>query len=164
MAITPGPSAQDRDRFAAHILADILGDDENGRLYWSLVDPAIAEEADFSTYPHDQVGSYALSIVSDPDRGDQALEIALAELGKIKTDLKDAEVARAKNKLAGSAVLHGESPQARMRSIGGSWVYNNEYRSLEDDLNALLAVTPADINRLMERFDFEPMTVVTLGP
>jgi predicted Zn-dependent peptidase len=164
MAITPGPSAQDHDRFAARILADIIGDDENGRLYWSLVDPAIAEEADFSTYPHDQVGSFALSIVSDPDRGEQALEIALAELAKIRTDLKDSEVARAKNKLAGSAVLHGESPQARMRSIGGSWVYNNEYRSLEADLNALLAVTPGDIRGLMERFAFEPMTVVTLGP
>ncbi len=164
MGITPGPSAQDGDRFAARILADILGDSENGRLYWALVDPAIAEEADFSTYPHDQVGSYALSIVSDPERGDQALEIALAELGKVKADMKDAEVTRAKNKLAGSAVLHGESPQARMRAIGSSWVYNNEYRSLEDDLNALLAVTPADIRRLMERFSFEPMTIVTLGP
>lgn len=164
MGITPGPGAQDDDRFAARILSDVLGDSENGRLYWALVDPAIAEEADLSTYPHDRLGSYALSLVCDPERGEQALQIALAELRKIKADLKDEEVERAKNKLAGSAVLHGESPQARMRSIGGSWVYNHEYRSLEDDLNALLAVTTPDIRRLLGRFSFEPMTVVTLGP
>ncbi len=164
MGITSGPSAQDDDRFAARILADILGDSENSRLYWSLVDPAIAEEADFSTYPHDRVGSFALSLVCDPERSDQAMEIALAELAKVKHDLRDEEVARAKNKVAGSSVLHGESPQARMRAIGGSWVYNGEYRSLEDDLNALLAVTPDDLRRLLDRFTFEPMTVVTLGP
>ena len=164
MGLTPGPGAQDEERFAARILADVIGDSENGRLYWALVDPAIAEDADFSTYPHDQVGSYALSLVSDPDRSQLALEIALRELGRVRGDLKDEEVERAKNKLAGSAVLHGESPQGRMRAIGAAWVYNHQYRSLEDDLNALLAVTPADLKRLMERYPFEPMAVVTLGP
>jgi predicted Zn-dependent peptidase len=164
MALTPGPSAQDEDRFAARILADVIGDSENGRLYWALVDPAIAEDADFSTYPHDRLGSYALSLVSDPERSEQALEIALQELARVRNDLRDDEVDRAKNKLAGSAVLHGESPQGRMRAIGGSWVYNNRYRSLEEDLGALLAVTPRDLKRLMERYCFDPMTVVTLGP
>ena len=98
------------------------------------------------------------------ERSEQALEIALRELDRVRSDLRDEEVERAKNKLAGSAVLHGESPQGRMRAIGGSWVYNNRYRSLEEDLGALLAVTPRDLKRLMERYCFDPMTVVTLGP
>ena len=164
MGIAPGPSAQDEARFAARILTDVLGDDDNSRLYWSLVDPAICEEADLSAYPHDQAGSYVLSLVCDPGRGEEALEIALGELRKIGDDLKDEEVERAKNKLAGSSVLHGESPMGRMRAVGGAWVYNGEYRSMQQDLDALLAVTPDDVRALVDRFGFDPMTVVTLGP
>ena len=164
MGITPGPGAQDEGRFAARILSDVLGDDDNSRLYWALVDNAICEEADFSAYPHDCVGSFVLSLVCDPGRGDEALEIALGELGKVRDGLTDAEVERAKNKLAGGSVLHGESPMGRMRAIGGGWVYNGEYRSMERDLDALLAVTTADLRALLDRFGFDPMGVVTLGP
>ena len=164
MGITPGPGAQDDGRFAARILSDVLGDDENSRLYWALVDNAICEEADFSAYPHDRVGSFVLSLVCDPGRGDEALDIALGELHKLKDDLTDAEVERAKNKLAGGSVLHGESPMGRMRAIGGAWVYNGQYRAMQEDLDALLAVTPNDLKTLLDRFPFDPMTVVTMGP
>jgi hypothetical protein len=53
----------------------------------------------------------------------------MKELEKAKHDLKDDEVERAKNKIASSLVLGGEIPSGRMRSIGGQWIYNKEYRS-----------------------------------
>ena len=164
MGLMSGPSAQDEDRYAARILADVLGDSDGSRLYWALVDNALCEEADFSTYPHDRAGSFALSLTCDPERGEQALETALREMRKLRDDLNDAEVERAKNKLAGSSVLQGEAPMGRMRAIGASWVYNGVYRSLEEELDALLAVTTDDLRRLIDRFPFEPMTIVTLGP
>jgi hypothetical protein len=51
-----------------------------------------------------------------------------------------------------------------MRSIGGTWVYNKEYRSLEQDMDTLLKVTPDSLRQLMRDFTFDPMTVVSLGP
>jgi len=164
MGLTPGPSAQDERRFAASVLSDVIGDAEGSRFYWSLVDNAIAEEADFGFYPHDGSGSFYLYLVADPDRGEQPLEIALRELEKVKKDLDDAEVERARNKIASSIVLGGEVPIGRMRSIGSLWTYNREYRSLEQDLQTLAAVTPDSLRRLMEDFPFDPMTIVTLGP
>ncbi|MEL7239042.1 MAG: pitrilysin family protein [Planctomycetota bacterium] len=164
MAITPGPSAQDEGRFAARILSDVLGDGENSRLYWALVDPAIAEEADFGTYSHDRTGSYVLSLVCNPGRGDECLETAVRELKRVRDDLTADEVERSKNKLSGQSVLHGESTMGRMRAIGGGWIYNDRYRSLEEDLSDLLAVSKDDVAELLERFTFDPMTVVTLGP
>ena len=164
MGLCPGPSATDDARYAARVLSDLLGDGDGSRLYWALVDNAICEEADFSAYPHDGVGSFALSITCDPERGEQALAIAFKELRRVKADLDDAEIERAKNKIAGGSVLHGESPLGRMRAIGGGWVYEGKYRRLDDELNAILAVTRDDVLGLLERFPFEPMTVVTLGP
>ena len=102
--------------------------------------------------------------VNDPDRTDQCLDIALKELEKVKTDLNDDEVQRAKNKIASSLILSGEVPIGRMRSLGGQWMYNKEYRSLEKDMATLNAVTPTSLRDLMRKYPFDPMTIVTLGP
>jgi predicted Zn-dependent peptidase len=164
MGMTPGPSAQDDRRFAARILSDVIGDSDGSRFYWALVDNAIAEDADFGFYPHDACGSFYIALTSDPDRSDQALKIALDELHKAKGDLKDDEVERAKNKIASSLVLQGEVPIGRMRSIGGQWMYNKQYRSLELDMATLQAVTRDSLEDLMLDFPFDPMTIVSLGP
>src|SRR5205814_9085211 len=118
MGMTPGPSAQDERRLAARVLSDVIGDSDGSRFYWALVDNAIAEDADFGFYPHDGCGSFYLALTSEPDRMSRALEIAIQELEKVKHDLKDDEVERARNKIASSIVLSGESPDGRMRSIG----------------------------------------------
>jgi predicted Zn-dependent peptidase len=164
MGMTPGPSAQDDRRFAARVLADVIGDSEGSRFYWALVDNAIAEDADFGFYPHDGCGSFYVALTTDPGRTDQALSIAMAELDKVKKDLNADEVERARNKIASSLVLSGEVPLGRMRSIGGQWIYNKEYRSLEQDMATLMAVDVAALHQLMDDFPFDPMTLVTLGP
>jgi len=164
MALMPAPSAQDDRRFAASVLSDVIGDSEGSRLYWALVDNAIAEEADFDYYPHDSCGSYVLSLVTNPDRAREALDIALRELRRVRDDLKDDEIDRAKNKVAAEIVLQGEVPLGRMRAIGAQWIYNRQYRSLEQDLATLNTINADSLRRLMSDFDFSPMTVVTLGP
>ena len=92
------------------------------------------------------------------------MTIATKELEKVKSDLNDDEIERAKNKIASGLVLSGEVPLGRMRSIGGQWIYNREYRSLEQDMASLLAVDRKALQQLMDEYPFDPMTVVTLGP
>ncbi len=164
MAMTPGPSAQDDRRFAARVLSDVVGDSDGSRFYWAVVDKAIAEDAVFGFYPHDGCGSFYIALTTEPDRADKAMQIALAELERVKKDLSADEVERAKNKIATSLVLSGEVPLGRMRSIGGQWIYNKEYRSLEKDMATLMAVTPQSLTKLMQEFPFDPMTIVRLGP
>jgi predicted Zn-dependent peptidase len=164
MGMTPGPSAQDERRFAAKVLQDVIGDSEGSRFYWSLVDNAIAEDADFGFYPHDGSGSFYISLVTTPERSEEALGLARAELEKAKDDLQDDEVERAKNKIASQVVLSGESPLGRMRALGGQWLYNGDYRSLEQDLAAIEGITVDSLKALMRDFPFDPMTLVTLGP
>ena len=164
MGMTPGPSAQDDRRFAARVLSDVIGDAEGSRFYWALVDNAIAEDAEFGFYPHDGCGSFYIALTTEPDRSEKALDIALKELEKAKTDLKEDEVERAKNKIASSIVLSGEVPIGRMRSIGGQWMYNKEYRSLEKDMATLNSVTIDSLRQLMIDYPFDPMTIVSLGP
>ncbi|HVT87872.1 MAG TPA: pitrilysin family protein [Tepidisphaeraceae bacterium] len=164
MGMLPGPSAQDERRFAARVLSDVIGDSDGSRLYWALVDNAIAEEADFSFHPYDGVGSFFLGLTTSPARAEQAMTIAKKELDRVPTDLNDEEVERAKNKIASAIVLSGESPMGRMRSIGATWLYNREYRSLEQDMTTLESITIDSLRQLMKDFPLDEMTVVSLGP
>jgi len=164
MAMTPGPSAQDPRRFAARVLADVIGDSDGSRFYWALVDNALTEDADFGFYPHDACGSFYLALTTSPENTEAALDIARSELQKVKSDINDDEIERAKNKIASSLILGGEVPAGRMRAIAGQWLYNGDYRSMQDDLDTLLSITRASLVDLMRDFPFNPMTIVTLGP
>jgi predicted Zn-dependent peptidase len=164
MGLCPGPSAQDETRYAARVLSDLLGDGDGSRLYWALVDPAICDEADFGPYSHDRTGSFALSVTCDPARGDEAIDIAMRELARVRNDLSADEVERSKQKIAGEAVLHGESVGGRMRAIGMNWIYLDKYVSLDEELDALLAVDINKVQALLEQYRFDPMTIVTLSP
>jgi predicted Zn-dependent peptidase len=164
MVMTPGPSAQDERRFAARVLADVIGDSEGSRFYWALVDNAVAEEADFGFYPHDGCGSFYISMTTDPARAAEAMKIAKKELARVKKDLSDTEVERAKNKIASGIVLEGEVPMGRLRAIAGQWLYNKDYRSLEQDMKTLMEIDSKSLRKLMREFTFEPMTIVSLGP
>src|SRR5258707_7396909 len=43
--IASAPSAQDEGRYAARVLATILGDDTSSRVLWELIDTGLAESA-----------------------------------------------------------------------------------------------------------------------
>jgi predicted Zn-dependent peptidase len=164
MGMTPGPSSQDEDRFAARVLADILGDAEGSRFYWALVDNALCEDADFGFYPHDHCGSFYLSLQTDAEKVEPALEIAMKELRRIHEDLTDDEVTRARNKLASSITIGSESPMGRMRANGSNWLYTGEYRSVADDMRTLESISRKSVLTLLEKYRFDPMTIVSLGP
>ena len=164
--LCPGPSAQDELRYPSKVLADILGDSDGSRLYWSLVDPGLADEADFSFWPHDQTGAFMAYASCDPDRAEAVEAKLLGVLDEVagQPDLKDDEVERAVNKLVTRATLQGERPSGRMQALGAKWMYHGRYVSLDEELDRLMAVKVADFDAVFNQYTFKPRTIVTLGP
>ena len=138
MGMTPGPSAQDDRRFAARVLSDVIGDSDGSRFYWALVDNAIAEDADFGFYPHDGCGSFYIALTTDPDRSRQGAghRPGGAGEGQERPERRRGRAGEEQDRQL--LVLQGEIPLGRMRSIGGQWIYNKEYRSLEQDMATLM--------------------------
>jgi len=160
----PAPTCQDPRRYTAKVLADVLGDSEGSRLYWALVDPGLADEADFSFYPQDKVGSFIAFASCDPDRAEQIESILLGTLDDYAQSIDPDEIERAKNKLATQATLQDESPGGRMRSLGMGWTYLGEYVPLAEELRRLMAVTAEDVRTLLAESPFASKTLVRLGP
>ncbi len=160
----PAPTSQDDGRYTAKVLGDVLGDSEGSRLYWALVDPGLADEADFSFYPQDHVGSFIAFASCDPDRAEEVESLLFKTLDQYKDSVDPDEIERAKNKLATQATLQEENPGGRMRSLGGQWTYLGEYTPLEEELRRIMAVKADDVRALLDKWPFQPRTILRLGP
>jgi len=165
--LCPGPSAQDELRYPSKVLADVLGDSDGSRLYWALVDPGLADEADFSFWPHDKAGAFMAYASCDPDRAEAVEAKLLGTLDGIVGDgfdINEGEVQRAINKLVTRATLQGERPAGRMQALGAKWMYHGRYVSLDEELDRLLAVKVDDLADVLKQYHLSPRTLVTLGP
>jgi predicted Zn-dependent peptidase len=159
------PSSSHPLRFAAEILSIVVGDDAGSRLYWDLVDPGTAESADLSFNEYEGAGVWSTYLCSTPESATDNLE----RIAEIFDDVNEhsitaEELERARNKVASRLVLQSERPMGRLSSLGGNWLYRREYRTIEDDLSELRAVTMEDIRKLLDEFPLEQTTTVGIGP
>jgi len=165
LRLSPGPDARDDDRYAAKLLAAVLGDDSGSRLYWELVDPGLAEHAGLSHGEYEGAGVMMTFMSCDPERAADNLKRIQEVYHRAETEgLTPAEVRQAKNKLRSRIVLGSERPRGRLFALGGEWVARHEYRSIEDDLATVAAVTPDDVTAVLTKYPLSRCTTVTIGP
>ena len=159
------PSGSDPRRFAAELLCVIVGDDTNSRLYWDLVDPALAESAEVGYYEYEGVGTYLTFLSGSPESMKSNLEQISRQFAAVNANGVTAEeLEQARNKVATRVVLRGERPMGRLSSLGGNWLSRREYRSIADDLAILRGVTVEDIQQLLIEFPLAQTTTVGVGP
>ncbi len=163
--MSAGPTAMDEDKYAARLVASIIGDTTGSRLYYALVDQAIADEASTSFAALDGEGVFMTFISADADRAAEALQIARDELAKFAADGPTAaELTAAKNKIASGATTSGELPLGRMSELGREWMYCGKYIPLAEHIEKLFDVTEGDIAKLVGKYDLSATTTLGLGP
>lgn len=163
--MSKAPCHQSPDRFAAELLAAIVGDSTGSRLFYALVEPGLAEEASMSYSPMDQAGGWMTFISVDADNAGRALGIVRGVLDDFtKTGPTDDELQAAKNKIASAATLRGELPMGRLSTVGFDWMYRGQYVPLGEQIDTLLAVSRQEVHQLARRYGLANATVVALGP
>ena len=162
--VMPGPDQEDELRYAATVLAGVLGDDDGSRLYWRLIDTGLADEADFFYNPFDRAGTF-IAFASCPPRNAEQVEAGLFEvIDQAGRDLSDDEIQRTGNKLRVGLTMQNERPAGRMMMLGKTWLNNREYVSVADELERFKAVDQDQICAVVERFDFTQRAIVRCGP
>jgi predicted Zn-dependent peptidase len=164
LAMAPGPDVGDDRRIPAGILAQILGSPDNSRLYWALIEPGIAEEAQASFEPHDGSGEYFVYASGEPDSIEQIWETIEKELRNLRDSLTQEDLEKVLPRFVTGAMLGNERPHDRMHRLGRMWTYLREYWPLEEELRKLSAVTLKDMKDCIDAFGFSPMTVGVLKP
>lgn len=162
LMLAPAPAINDRRRYAAGILASILGDHEGSRLYWSLVEPGTAEEAQAQYDGRDGLGDTLIYAVCSPKDAQRVKEIIAREVEQLASSLTEDDLMRVRSKVATGATLQSELPGGRMRRLGRLWTYTGEYRSLDEELSRINAVTLKDLREVAQAFPLSPVVTAHL--
>lgn len=163
--LSPAPSGSDPLRFAAELMAVIVGDDCNSRLYWELLDPGLVESAEMGFYEYEETGAYLTFLNGPPEETKANLQrIAKIYADVNKNGVTADELEQAKNKVCARLVLRGERPMGRLGALGNNWLFRREYRSIADDLAIVQKITLNEIRQLLDQFPLGQMTTIGVGP
>ena len=164
--MSAGPDERSADRFAAKLLATVLGDASGSRLYWSLVDPGAAEQASLHHHEFLDAGLFVTQLSCAAEDADDLLAEILAVYADVTARGIDArEFEQARNKVASRVVLSGERPRRRLFEVGGEWSHAREYRSVADALRIVEALTLDDLHRVAAEWPLVgPAATVLAGP
>jgi predicted Zn-dependent peptidase len=165
MVMAPGPSVEDPTRYAADVLATIVGDDTGSRFYWELTHTGTVESSGYGIDTNQANGTLGGYFSSDPEDAAENLRTVRRILGDVQSGGVTAEeVAVAKSKIASRLVRRNERPMGRMGAIASAWINNREYDDIDTELSRYEAVTADSIRQVLDRFPIDVPTVVAYGP
>ncbi|WP_372725916.1 M16 family metallopeptidase, partial [Novipirellula sp.] len=131
--MSPGPSMSSEDRYAARILASIVGDEGGSRLFWDLIDTGRAEAATVWPQEFTDCGAWFAYLVCEPGEM-QANRKWMADVLRRTADegVTREELEQAVNKATAACIMQSERPSNRLSSVGSRWLIRNEYASTDD--------------------------------
>lgn len=165
LQLADAPSSEDDDRYAAKLLATIVGDDSGSRMYWELTESGLAESASLGHYEYQGLGMFYTWLACEPD----ATEENLARLVDIYRAVEDSgvtpeEMRQAKSKVKARVVLSSERPRSRLFNLGGNWLQRREYRTVSDDLESIERVTIDDVVAVLAKYPLSACSTIAVGP
>jgi predicted Zn-dependent peptidase len=163
--VCPGVPAQSDQRLIGDILGDIIGGGDGSRLYWSLVEPGLADSVRLSHDEEDGAGAFFGYATSDPEKAQIVVDRVREVLAKVQAEsVREDEIERSKRKIASALVLHDETPRGRLFHVGFDWLYRAEHSPLDGVIDRYLAVGPADVRAFLDTRPFDALNVIALGP
>jgi predicted Zn-dependent peptidase len=148
----PGISRSDKRRFAASLLDAILGGSASSRLFQEIREKRGMAYAVYSfASQYTDTGQLGIYIGTREDNLAACLEIASEQIAEIAAgNLRDAELARAKENLKGRIMLSMESTSNRMSRLGKSLITDSELLSIERIMAEIEAVEPEGLAELAD--------------
>jgi predicted Zn-dependent peptidase len=146
----PGISRSDRRRFAASLLDGILGGSASSRLFQEIREKRGMAYAVYSfASQYSDTGLVGVYLGTREENLAACLEITAEQIADIaEGNLRDQELARAKENLKGRIVLSMESTSNRMSRLGRSLITDTELLSFERIIAEIEAVEPEQVVQL----------------
>jgi len=157
----------DARRHALSLVTTIFGGGMSSRLFQRVREELGLAYTVYAFNAFHQVsGMSGVYVGTQRGTAEQALEAIREEYRRLATDsLTAAELASAKEQVRGQLVLALESPTSRMYRLAGLALYGERYRSVDEILQELAAVTADEVAAVAATF-FDPARLATvwLGP
>jgi len=157
----------DPRRYALVLVATVFGAGMSSRLFQRVREQLALAYSVYAFHQFFQLtGMCGVYVGTQPATAQQAVDEIRAEMRALARDsLTPDELATAKRQVQGQIVLSVESPLSRMYRIAGSALFDEPYRTLDEVLAEIEAITPSQVADVAATcFDPDRQAVVWLGP
>ena len=163
---TPWPDAKDADRYAASLLASVMGGGTSSRLWQKVREErglAYSVGAGGSTFS--DVGVFTIYAGTSPEHLDEVLDLSLEEMRRVVAEsVSEDELKLAKDQAVSSILLGLESSSARVSALARQEIIHGRRISPAEIMEKLEEVTPEDLQRVArQNFTSESLALGALG-
>jgi predicted Zn-dependent peptidase len=162
----PWPSALDENRYAASLLASVIGGGTSSRLWQKVREErglAYSVGAGGSTFS--DIGVFNVYAGTSPDQLDEVLDLSIHELRQVVYESVSEEELRIVKEQAISGILLGlESSSARASTLARQEIIHGRRISPDEVIEKIRAVTGDDLNEIARTyFKSETLSLGALG-
>ncbi|MBV9210072.1 MAG: insulinase family protein, partial [Acidobacteria bacterium] len=163
---SPWPDARSPERYAASLLAFVIGGGTSSRLWQSIREErglAYAVGAGASAYT--DAGVFTIYAGTSPEHLDEVIDLSLAELRRVvRESVSEEELRLVKDQGVSSILLSLESSSTRAGSLARQEIIHGRRISPDEIISRLEAVTPEDMQRVARAsFTSDALALAALG-
>ena len=162
----PWPDARSDDRYAASLLASVIGGGTSSRLWQTIREErGLAYSVGSGGNTFSDVGVFTIYAGTSPEHVDEVFDLSLAALRRIVSEtVPEDELQLAKDQAISSILLGLESSSVRAGALARQEIVHGRHLAPAEIVQKLEAVTPDDLQRLArEFFKSDSMAVGALG-
>jgi predicted Zn-dependent peptidase len=163
---TPWPDAMSEDRYAASLLASVMGGGTSSRL-WQKVreERGLAYSVGAGGSAFSDVGVFNVYAGTSPEQLDEVLDLSLEALREaVNTTVTDEELRIAKEQAIASILLGLESSSARASTLARQEIIHGRRISPDEVVVKIRATTPDDLREIAQTyFKSELVSLGALG-
>jgi predicted Zn-dependent peptidase len=150
----PWPDAKSSERYAASLLASVVGGGTSSRL-WQTVreERGLAYSVGAGGNTYSDIGVFTIYAGTSPEHVDEVVDLSLEEMRRIVNEsVSDVELQLVKDQALSSILLGLESSSARVSALARQEIIHGRRISPEEMIEKLEAVTPDDVQRVARKF------------
>lgn len=162
----PWPSARSEDRFAASLLANVLGGGPSSRLWQAIREErGLAYSVGAGASAFSDTGVFTIYAGTSPAHLDEVLDLSLLELRRVvRESVAEEELKLVKDQTVSSILLGLESSSVRAGALARQEIIHGRRISPDEVISRLEAVTVEDLQRIArEYFTSEGLALAALG-
>ena len=162
----PGPALDDPDTYALDLLSVILGEGMSSRLFVELREKrGLAYDVHSGVSHFHDTGAFVISAGVDPASTYEAVPAILEQVSEVRESVREDEVDRAKQLVAGRMMLRMEDTRAVSTWMGSQELIRGEILGVDDVIRNIDAVTIADLRRVAgKHLVSDHLNLAVVGP
>jgi predicted Zn-dependent peptidase len=162
----PWPSAKSEDRFAASMLANVLGGGTSSRLWQAIREErGLAYSVGAGASAFSDIGVFTIYAGTSPQHLDEVVDLSLVELRRaVRAEVAEEELKLVKDQAVSSILLGLESSSIRAGALARQEIIHGRRITPDEVISRIEAVTVEDLQRIARQyFTSEGLALAALG-